>query len=73
MTTTGESRKQTSFVGCLVIQKGHGAHIAVVGTVLTLHQVRFGWMMFTVLVMNRASRRVAMADGEITIASEGKM
>ena len=73
MTTTGESMKQTSSVGCWVIQKGPGAHIAVAGMVLPLHQVRFGWMMFTVLVMNRASRRVAMVDGEVTIASEGKM
>ena len=73
VTTPGEWRKQTLYVECWVIHKEHGAHTVVPGTILTLHQGRFGWMMFTVLVMNRASRRVDMADGEVTIAPIGKM
>ena len=71
--TTGESRKQTLFAACWVIQKEPGAHTAVVGTTLPQHPIRFGSMMFTVLAMNRASQHVVMVDGEDTIATIRKM
>ena len=71
--TTGESMKQTSFAACLVIPKEPGAHTAVVGTTVWQRQVRFGWMMFTVMVMNRASQHVVTVDGEVIIATIPKM
>ena len=71
--TTGESKKRTSFAVCLAIPKEPGAHTAVAGTAPRQRQVRYGWMMLNVSVMNRASRHVAMADGEDTIASIQKM
>ena len=67
--TTGESMKRTSFAACLAIPREPGAHTAVVGTTPPQRQVRFGWMMLNVWVMNRASRHVAMADGEDIIAT----
>ena len=71
--TTGESMKRTSFAACLAIQKEPGAHTAVVGTTVLQRQLRFGWTMFTVMVMNRASRHVATVDGEVIIATILKM
>ena len=66
MTTTGESRKQTSFAACWVTQKELGALSAVAGTD-PLDQ-EFGSMMFIVLVTKKASQSVVMADGENTTA-----
>ena len=71
--TTGESMKRTSFAACLAIPREPGAHTAVVGTTPPQRQVRFGWMMFTVMVMNRASQHVVTVDGEVIIATIPKM
>ena len=71
--TTGESMKRTSFAACLAIPKEPGAHTAVVGTTPPQRQVRFGWTMFTVMVMNRASQHVVTVDGEVIIATIPKM
>ena len=71
--TTGESMKRTSFAACLAIPKEPGAHTAVVGTAPYQRQNRYGWTMFTVLVMNRASRHVVTVDGEVIIATIQKM
>ena len=73
VTTTGESMKRTSFAACLVIPKEPGAHTAAVGTTVSQRQVRFGWTMFTVMVMNRASQHVVTVDGEVIIATIPKM
>lgn len=68
MTTIGELKKETSFVGCWVIQKALGAYHAVGGTMTPVQHLRFGWMMSTVMAMNRALRSVVTEDGEITTA-----
>ena len=69
MTTTGESKKQTSFAAWWGSAEVLGVHTAAAGTMDTVHQTRFGWTMWTASVMKQALQSAAIADGEVTTAS----